>query len=121
MANNSIGAYAQGGSNDIGAYEKAAAGGDTTVNVGVKALTLATLAATVTVTTDVDVGVASLTLTTYNPTVSVEFVDTDVNVGVVSLTLTTYRADITPKAAGRSFLRDITSDIVIELVTDLVQ
>ena len=35
MANNSIGAYAQGGSNDIGAYEKVppAAGGNSSHNV----------------------------------------------------------------------------------------
>lgn len=41
MANNSIGAYAQGGANDIGAYEYAAAGSGLTV-----AMSLATLSVT---------------------------------------------------------------------------
>ena len=34
MANNSIGAYAQGGLNEIGAYEYVAAGGDISITTG---------------------------------------------------------------------------------------
>jgi hypothetical protein len=41
MANNSIGAYAQGGSNDIGAYENAAAGGGLTVDMSLATISIA--------------------------------------------------------------------------------
>jgi hypothetical protein len=65
MANNSIGAYAQGGLNEIGAYEKAAAATGRTVNMALATLDAASAAAAVKTNRAVQASLATLSATSY--------------------------------------------------------